>query len=217
MSENSSAGTGQGEKTRPKKREERQRQHTRSRSAATESPSARTGEATASSMAGGPRFSLLSFSGPVDTASNLPGRVRFRTKAVIGSKAARGLLVENLQKIKGVKSVEVDLISGSILVRYDPEAITPEILFAAIIKLLDLESEFLSTPQPVLARELREVAGSLNRTVYELTGGVTDLHTLFLIGLGVFGIYLFRRDGARAFPGGFTLLWWMYSSMLRNT
>jgi len=157
-----------------------------------------------------PGLSILSFSGPVETTSNLPGRTRFRTSAIVGREAARDLLVENLPKIRGVTSVEVNLISGSVLIHYQPEAITPEILFAAIIKLLDLESEFLSTPQPILAREFREVGASLNRTVYELTGGLVDFHTLLLISLAVFGIYMFRRDPVRAFPSGFTLMWWAY-------
>lgn len=115
-----------------------------------------------------------------------------------------------------MNSVEVNLISGSVLIHYQPEVINPEILFVAIIKLLDLESELLSTPDPFLGREIREIGDSLNRTVYELTGGMTDFHTLLLISLAVFGIYMFRRDSLRAFPGGITLLWWAYSSFRSN-
>ncbi|MEW6529527.1 MAG: HMA2 domain-containing protein [Thermodesulfobacteriota bacterium] len=159
-----------------------------------------------------PGLSILSFSGPVETISNLPGRTRFRISAIAGREAARNLLIESLQKIKGVTSVEVNLISGSVLIHYEPEVITPEILFAVIIKLLDLESEFLSTPEPIIAKEFREIGASLNRTVYELTGGLVDFRTLLVISLAVFGICMFRKDPARAIPGGFTLLWWAYRS-----
>lgn len=222
MSEDSSAGTGEdgGTRTRSPKGKQKppegqSRGHNRLHE--TQSQSGQAAEEARSPFAASPGLSLLSFSGPVETVSNLPGRIRFRVNAIIGREAAKVTLVENLQKIKGVNSVEVNLISGSVLVSYQPQAIAPEILFTAIIKLLDLESEFLRTPEPVLAKELREVATSLNRTVYELTGGIADLHTALLISLALFGVYMFRKDPLRAFPGGFTLLWWAYSSLPRNT
>jgi hypothetical protein len=173
-------------------------------------------EARRSGLNASPQFSLLSFSGPIETVSNLPGRTRFRAKAVIGREDARDLLVKNLPRIKGVDSVEVNVVSGSVLINYQPDAIIPEILFAALIKLLDLEDEFLSPPEPFLARELREVASSLNRTVYELTCGFTDLHTLLMTALIVYGVYAIRRDALQAFPGGLTLLWWAYSSLFAS-
>jgi len=211
MSENSPTDTGERAKSPSKSQKGKQKQSESQQRSDKDSATTAAGGAKYG-LASLPGFSLLRFSGPVETVSNLPGRTRFRTNAIVGREAARGLLVENLQKIKGVTSVEVNLISGSVLIHYQPEAIAPEVLFAAIIKLLDLESEFLSTPEPVLAREAREIGSSFNRMVYELTGGMTDFHTLFLISLAVFGIYMFRKDPLRAFPSGFTLLWWAYRS-----
>lgn len=217
MSDDSSAGAGEDVSSRPKSSKGKQKPlegapRDREQLDETQSRPGRAAEEAQSPFSASPGLSLLSFSGPVETVSNLPGRIRFRVNAIVGSESAKGTLVENLQKIKGVNSVEVNLISGSVLVLYQPQVIAPEILFAAIIKLLDLESEFLRTPEPVLATELREVATSLNRTVYELTGGIADLHTALLISLALFGVYMFRKDPVRAFPGGFTLLWWAYSS-----
>ncbi|MEW6349657.1 MAG: HMA2 domain-containing protein [Thermodesulfobacteriota bacterium] len=211
MSENSSTGAGEDAKSRSKSQKGMQEPR-ESQSRGEKGSDTTAAHGVKSGLAALPGLSILNFSGPVETASNLPGRTRFRTNAVVGREAARDLLIENMQRIRGVTSIEVNLISGSVLIHYQPEVITPEILFAAIIKLLDLESEFLSTPEPVLAREFREIGNSLNRAVYELTRGMTDFHTLLLISLAVFGIYMVRKDPLRAFPGGFTLLWWAYRS-----
>lgn len=211
MPENISTDTGEGAKSRPESQERKQVPPC-SQSQGDSGSDAASAHGVMSGLAALPGLSILSFSGPVETVSNLPGRTRFRTSAVVGREAARDLLIQNLSKIKGVTSIEVNLTSGSVLIHYQPETMTPELLFAAIIKLLDLEAEFLSTPESMLAREFREIGSSLNRTVYELTGGVTDFHTLLLISLAFLGIYIIRKDPVRAFPSGLTLLWWAYRS-----
>jgi copper chaperone CopZ len=158
-------------------------------------------------------FSVLKFSSPVRTVFTAPGRIRFRSDAIVGNTAARDTLVENLHKITGVTSVEVNVTSGSLLIRYEPAEVSPEILFAATLKLLDLEAEFLRGAQPYLAREARAMMGSLNRAVYEMTRGITDFRTFIAVALAVYGIYRVRTDAVRAVPSGFTLLWWAYLSL----
>lgn len=160
--------------------------------------------------------SILDFRGPIETVSNLPGRVRFRTETLIGNEQAEAATVENLPKIPGVQSVQVNVTSGSVLILYDPEELSPELLLTAMLKLLGLEEEFLRTPEPAVARELRNIGESLNRTVYEVTGGLVDLRTAILITLAAGGMYKLGRDSLRAFPAGFTLLWWAYTSLLRG-
>lgn len=162
------------------------------------------------------RTSLLNRRGPIGTESNLPGRVRFRCEALVGNDEAQGRLTNNLRNLPGVSSVEVNVLSGSILIHYDDEVLTPELLFTAVLKLLGLEDEFLTTPQPALAGELKKVGSSLNRAVYDMTGGTTDLWTSLFIVLAVVGVYKLRREPGNAFPGGGTLLWWTFNSLLRE-
>jgi len=154
--------------------------------------------------------SLLSFSGPIVTASNLPGRVRFRSQAVVGNESAKATLTETLPRIHGVRSVEINVVSGSVLIWYDSQTIAPDVLFVALLKLLDLEEAFLNPPPPLLARELKDVAQSVNRAVYDLTGGMTDLKTLLMVGFLAVGAYKLRQQGFASFPTGLTLLWWSY-------
>lgn len=160
--------------------------------------------------------SLLNRTGPINTMSNLPGRVRFRCDKLIGNTDAGTILTENLTKIPGVGSVEVNIISGSALILYDTQGLSPELLFTAMLKLLGLEDEFLRTPQPTLAREINAMGNSLNRAVYDLTGGVTDLWTTMFIVFALVGISKLRKDRVAAFPGGVTLLWWVYNSVIKD-
>ncbi len=153
---------------------------------------------------------LFSFAGPIDTVSNLPGRVRFRSKAVEGNETHRATLSHTLPRIEGVRSVEVNTRSGSVLILYNPETVTPDVLFVALLKLLDLEEAFLNPPRPLLARELREIGTSVNRAVYDLTGGVADLKTLVMVSFLVIGAYRFRQQGFASVPNALTLMWWAY-------
>ncbi|MGO9121061.1 MAG: HMA2 domain-containing protein [Desulfomonilaceae bacterium] len=157
--------------------------------------------------------SLLNCSGPLQTVSNLPGRTRFRTSALVGNDFAMNRLTENLPKLDGVNSVEVNTVSGSALVYYQSERIEPELLFTAILKLLDLEAEFLRAREPMLARELRDMIGSMNRAMYEFTHGITDVTTLILIALAILGMYKWGKNPSGAFPGGFPLVWWAYTAI----
>ena len=112
-----------------------------------------------------------------------------------------------------MEKVAVTPLTGSVLIRYKVGEVEPELLFAALVKLLDLEEEMDAPRRPALAAELRTMGESLNRAVYERTGGVVDLWTAMLIVLAGIGIRKMVRDPVRAFPAGFTLVWWGLSSI----
>lgn len=162
------------------------------------------------------KTSILDCHGPIKTESNLPGRVRFRCAILAAAPDTGTFLSDSLGKLPGVSSVEVNGISGSALIHFDPDKLSPEILFTAMLKLLHLEDEFLRTPQPFLAREIRNVGNSLNRAVYDLSGGVTDLWTSLFLILAAVGFAKLKSDPARALPGGITLLWWAYISLMKE-
>jgi hypothetical protein len=180
-------------------------------------PSAAASSGTSADSLFGGLFtpSLLQCGGPIDTVSNLPGRVRFRITAVQGDESAGAAIIENLQRLPGVESVEFTRITGSVLIRYECDQLSPELLLVALLKILDLEEQFLETPRPVLARELSELSDSANRTVYHITGGLTDLWTAVLVALLVLGISRVARDRLNAIPGGLTLLWWAGTLLFR--
>jgi hypothetical protein len=152
--------------------------------------------------------------GPVRTVHLLPGRVRFRVPSLVGARPEAEALCDRLRTIDGVKHVEADPTSGSLLVRYRKKIVRAELLFAATVRLLGLEKQLDATPRPVVVRELREVFRNLNRAVYDCTGGILDFSSAVLILLAAAGATRLARQGTAAMPAGFTLLWWGVRQLL---
>ncbi len=152
--------------------------------------------------------------GPVQTAHFLPGRVRLRVPSLAENVAGAALVREKLPAIQGVQSVTLDPATGSVLIMYREDEVRPELLFAAVVRLMNLDAELKRMPQPIVTRELREILGSVNRMVYDRTGGLLDLWSAALILLAAFGIQRVLAQGMRAFPAGLTLVWWGLASLL---
>jgi hypothetical protein len=152
--------------------------------------------------------------GPVQTAHCLPGRVRFRVPSLVDNSDGPQRLTEKLPAIRGVKSVEVNHTTGSVLIAYREEEVTPELLFAAVVRLLGLDEDVKRPPLPAVTREFRAVTDSLNRAVYARTGGLLDLQSAVLILLAAVGIRKLATEGYGAMPAGLTLVWWAANSLL---
>ena len=159
---------------------------------------------------------LMHLKWPIETKHLLPGRVRFHIPLLVGDGTGIQSIETQLQRVEGVDSVEAKKISGSVVILYQPEKIAPELLFAALIRVLGLEKELERTPQSTVAKELRNIGEALNRTVYSMTDGLVDLWTIIpLVLLGV-GIRKIMTERTLSFPAGFTLLWWAYMGMFRG-
>lgn len=153
-------------------------------------------------------------SGPVQTAHTMPGRVRFAVPTLVGNEKRGAFLSEKLETLPGVTSVQVSSVTGSVLIRYHEEMVQAELLFAAVVRLLGLDAELERPPKPILVRELRSVLDSLNRVVHDRTGGLLDFTSALLIVLAGVGAKKLFSEGAKAMPGGFTLVWWGLHQLL---
>jgi hypothetical protein len=152
--------------------------------------------------------------GPVQTIHSLPGRVRFRIPSLIDAPSQAEGLQDRLRTLDGVARVDANPTSGSVLIEYRESVVRPELLFAATVRLLGLDKELESTPQPLVVRELRAVFDSLNRVVYDRTSGVLDFSSALLILMAAVGAGKMMGQGAAAMPSGFTLLWWGLHQLL---
>lgn len=157
---------------------------------------------------------LLRLAEPVRARHLLPGRARLEVKRLRGDAAAAEKLSASLGRIESVEAVRVSPVTGSVLLLYDAEAISADLLVAAIIRILGLEDELHRVPSSVVGRELREVSHALNRAVYDRTGGIVDLRTALLLALAALGMTRLWRGGKLALPAGFTLLWWAGHGLL---
>lgn len=109
--------------------------------------------------------------------------------------------------------MEVSPRTGSLLIRYDENQLEPELLFAAVIRLLGLERELEKTPQPVLIRELGAILRSLDRAVSDRTRGLLDFRSGLFLGLAALGIAQMLSRNEKMLPPGFQLLWWAYMGL----
>jgi len=152
--------------------------------------------------------------GPVQTAHWVPGRVRLRVPSLAAEIAGAAMVQEKLPAIQGVRSVKLNPATGSVLIVYQEDQVRPELLFAAVVRLMGLDTEWKRTPEPLVTRELRDILGSVNRMVYDQTGGLIDLWSAGLILLAAIGVQRLLTQGMRAFPAGLTLVWWGMVSLL---
>ena len=152
--------------------------------------------------------------GPVQTAHFVPGRVRLRVPSLAENSTGAAMVREKLPTIEGVQSVTLNPATGSVLIIYREDEVRPELLFAAVVRLMNLDAELKRIPQPIVTRELKEILGSVNRMVYDRTGGLVDLWSAGLILLAAIGIQRVLVQGMRAFPAGLTLIWWGMASLL---
>lgn len=162
----------------------------------------------------GPLLEKIFSYGPIRTVSAQPGRTRFRVRSLIGDGSAGQLLTDRLARIEGVESIEVTPRTGSVLIRYRPDAdVNAALLGAAIVRLLGLDSELRNQPQTIVGREASQIIESLNRAVHDQTGGLIDLKWAIIVTLAVAGTYQVLAAPRRALPPGMTLLWWAMVSM----
>jgi len=152
--------------------------------------------------------------GPVRTVHAVPGRVRFRLRDLAMEPSQADMLRDRIASIEGVRSVDVTPASGSVLIVYRQKAVQPELLFAAVVRVLGLDRELARTPKPAIARELRLVLDSLNRVVYDRTNGLLDFSTSVLILLAGLGLKSLIVDKSKSFPPGLTLIWWGVNRLL---
>lgn len=158
------------------------------------------------------RSPLLRMKDPVRTSHLLPGRVRFHISELIGRREQVEQIPAELEKIKGVTRAQASAVTGTVVLNYDPGQLTPELLCVALIRLLDLDD----TPRPRIGREVRVMGSSLNRAVYDATGGLLDLWTAIPIVLVLIGLRKMLMEKGTALPTGFTLVWWAYSALFRS-
>jgi len=169
-----------------------------------------TGMLIAGLLGKGKRPTLMPLlkNGPVRVAHVVPGRVRMSVPLLQEDRSQASPLQEKLASLAGVQAVSVNPVTGSVMIRFDEASVQPELLYAATVRLMGLERELEKTPRPAVVKELRLMLDSLNRVVYDRTGGLLDFTSALLIILAGVGVKKMLAEGAKAMPAGFTLLWW---------
>ena len=161
----------------------------------------------------------------------VPGRIRMKIPSAKGNEAQLQSYKDVLSPIPGVEDIEVNPVTGSIILKYDadqhghfragfhdhldrhhsepphgesrarPQPPTNEI--DAVASKIQQEAEYLAEHSET-ARAVVEVGGRADREIRVMTGNVLDLK--MLLAAGVVGFTVFEVGAAAATPVWVTLL-----------
>ena len=149
--------------------------------------------------------------GKFEISHAMPGRIRFRVPSLEARADSQIQTIRNeLPKIAEIRSVEINLYSGSILVQYDVDGIEPYIVCGLLIRALGLEAELESRPESAVQKELKLIGKAIDQAVYNTTAGTLDLTPAFILLTLSLGLYKVLLQSDRTIPGGINLLWWAY-------
>jgi hypothetical protein len=142
--------------------------------------------------------------------------MRVYVPSLVGNGDLGDRFAERVSTLKERVRAEANTVSGSVLVHYDASSIEPPLMFALLVRLLELEEEVVKTPSSILTTGVRRGMETVNRGIYEYSRGIVDLWSvvpLALLGLGTFRLITSKQN---RFPASFTLLWWAYTFLLRG-
>ncbi|KAJ53577.1 hypothetical protein BD780_001308 [Clostridium tetanomorphum] len=156
------------------------------------------------------KSNIPSFRGILEVKHYLPGRIRLYIPLLKNNKEVEDVLFTQLTRIDSIQSIEISLVTGSILIHYDESKIKPILLMGVIIKLLGFEQEINKEPESLVKKEIMNLKDSVNLAVYEKTKGIFDIKAIMVLALLVSGINKCIKAPNMS-PGGITYLWWAYS------
>ena len=149
---------------------------------------------------------LQSFYGVIQVKHYQNGRLRLQTEVLKDDEELKEEFLNNIQRINGINSVEVNSITGSILIYFDEKVIESSFLYLVVLRLLHLDEEALKNKSGRIKELLKQIFESVDMAVYNKSKGYLDLRTLTA---GIFIFYgikkLWKVPGL---PKGATLLWW---------
>ncbi|MCT4508875.1 MAG: hypothetical protein N4A48_08955 [Tepidibacter sp.] len=158
---------------------------------------------------------IPSFKGILEVRHCISGRIRIYIPILKNNEEIKSIIIEQLSKIKVITNIEINTITGTVLLNYDNEKIDPMIIIGVMIKILNLEQEIEKKPKSKVEKEMIELRTSVNRAVYEKTQGIIDGRTALGLSLFLFGIYRLRKN-TNIIPSGMTLMWWVYSEFFKG-
>ncbi len=156
---------------------------------------------------------LPSFKNVAEVKHFLPGRVRLFIPFLKGNKQAQQDLISQLGRVKHIKEIEANTVSGSLLIQYDLEQVEPTLIIVAVLKILGLEKQIEQKRTPLILEKFQQIGQAFNRAVYENTNGLLDLRTTVSLSLVYLALKKIIVNKELATPGAFTLLWWACNTL----
>lgn len=162
---------------------------------------------------------LPSFSGVLEVKHYIRGRLRVKIPAIRGSTQTAEFIEKALSPITGMKSVSVNPLLGTVLLKFDESALSPEIVITALSHCFNFDAA-VKNRKSILGKELKLFRFAIDQAVLKKTCGILDIRSamsLLLIFQLIRGIASWRRGSLLQpqtkplFP--ISLLWWLFQSI----
>lgn len=157
---------------------------------------------------------LPSFYGILEVQHHIEGRIRIKIDSLKNNNEKAEELKVNLLKLNGINEVTINILLGTILVKFDEATIEPVILVGILLNFLGLEEEAFEKKNGKMSFVLKDVIEAADMTLYNKTKGILDLKTSIAIFFIVYGVKKLRQNPIM--PNGVNLLWWAYNIMTRG-
>ena len=153
--------------------------------------------------------------GVLEVVHCLPNRIRLASPILESApEDVAKELAKQLTAIPGVESASVTQASGSVLVVFDGDLVSPHVVHSIVVRLLGLEEDMAKPPKGKLIAEIKDMATAASQQVHQASRGLLDLPTSVMLCLAAVALYRIGVLGDRTIPSGATLLWW--ASMLAS-
>jgi len=159
----------------------------------------------------------------------IPGRVRLKVPQLKQDPSFGTRIKEQFSAIKAIKQIEVNQVTGSVLVLYDPKEISlPSTLFSLLCSFRNLFPEvdieqlktFLTSPadssataagaKDPLAMKICELSSALNERLKKATGA--DLKTMLPLTLFFLGMHGLLTSESISTPAWYDFIWFSFGA-----
>ena len=114
---------------------------------------------------------LQSFYGVIQVNHYQNGRLRLQTEVLKDDKELKEEFLHNIRRIVGINSVEVNSITGSILIYFDEKVIESSFLYLVVLRLLHLDEEALKNKPGRIRELLKQIFESADMAVSNKSRG----------------------------------------------
>lgn len=157
---------------------------------------------------------LPSFYNVLEVKHYSRGRLRVKIPSIQYNLEKEDEVRKKLLNLKGINSVEVNVLIGSMLILFDENVIDPVMLIGIVLNFMELEEEAFSRKNGKITFALKDIVEAMDMTVYNKTKGILDLKSLIALLFIGYGIKKVRQNPVM--PNGVNLLWWGYNIVTKG-
>lgn len=157
---------------------------------------------------------LPDFYGILEVKHYIKGRVRLKVNTLINDEIKAQELEERISVLNGIDFISTNILTGSVLIKFQEEIVDPITLIGAILSILGLEEEVFNKRPSLIFTGMKEILESVDFAIYNKSKGILDLKSAIAILFLINGIRKIRQNPIM--PNGINLLWWGFNLVYKG-